>query len=38
MPLGRLFDGFVEQTKRVSPSFLVNFNRNTQLLHVLPKP
>ena len=28
MPLGRLFDGFVEHTKRVSPTCLVHFERN----------
>ncbi len=28
MPLGRPFDGFVEHTKRVSPTSLVNFERN----------
>jgi hypothetical protein len=28
MPLGRLFDGFVEHTKRVSPTCLVQFERN----------
>ena len=28
MPLGRLFDGFVEHTKRVSPTCLVTFERN----------
>jgi transposase len=28
MPLGRSFDGFVEHTKRVSPSCLVHFERN----------
>jgi Mu transposase, C-terminal domain len=28
MPLGRLFDGFVEHTKRVSPACLVTFERN----------
>lgn len=28
MALGRPFDGFVEQTKRVSPTCLVNFERN----------
>ena len=28
MPLGRIFDGFVEHTKRVSPTCLVNFERN----------
>ncbi|MGC2238125.1 MAG: IS21 family transposase [Pyrinomonadaceae bacterium] len=28
MPLGRPFDGFVEQTKRVSPTCLVHFERN----------
>jgi hypothetical protein len=28
MPLGRTFDGFVEHTKRVSPTCLVNFERN----------
>jgi transposase len=28
MPLRRPFDGFVEQTKRVSPTCLVNFERN----------
>jgi hypothetical protein len=28
MPLGRLFDGFVEQAKRVSPTCLVSFERN----------
>ena len=28
MPLGRPFDGFVEHTKRVSPTCLVNFERN----------
>jgi hypothetical protein len=28
MPLGRPFDGFVEQTKRVSPTCLVQFERN----------
>ena len=28
MPLGRTFDGFVEHTKRVSPTCLVNFERD----------
>ena len=28
MPMGRSFDGFVEHTKRVSPTCLVNFERN----------
>ncbi|MDQ0627266.1 hypothetical protein QFZ39_006541 [Paraburkholderia graminis] len=28
MPEGRPFDGFVEHTKRVSPTSLVNFERN----------
>ena len=28
MPLGRLFDGFVEHAKRVSPTCLVSFERN----------
>jgi hypothetical protein len=28
MPLGRPFDGFVEQTKRVSPTCLIAFERN----------
>ena len=28
MPLGRLFDGFVEHAKRVSPTCLVHFERN----------
>jgi hypothetical protein len=28
MPLGRPFDGFVEHTNRVSPTCLVNFERN----------
>jgi hypothetical protein len=28
MPVGRPFDGFVEHTKRVSPTCLVNFDRN----------
>lgn len=28
MPAGRPFDGFVEQTKRVSPTCLVHFERN----------
>lgn len=28
MPLGRLFDGFVEHTKRVSPTCLIAFDRN----------
>jgi transposase len=28
MPMGRPFDGFVEYTKRVSPTCLVNFERN----------
>jgi len=28
MPVGRPFDGFVEYTKRVSPTCLVNFDRN----------
>jgi hypothetical protein len=28
MPLGRPFDGFIEHTKRVSPTCLVNFERN----------
>ena len=28
MPLGRLFDGFVEQVKRVSPTCLISFERN----------
>ena len=28
MPLGRLFDGFVEHTTRVSPTCLVHFERN----------
>ncbi len=28
MPLGRSFDGFVEHTKRVSPTCLVTFERN----------
>lgn len=28
MPLGRPFDGFVEHTKRVSPTCLVHFDRN----------
>ena len=28
MPLGRHFDGFVEQTKLVLPTSLVNFERN----------
>ncbi|BBE00312.1 transposase [Sphingobium wenxiniae] len=28
MPLGRPFDGFVEHTKRVSPTCLVSFERN----------
>jgi hypothetical protein len=28
MPLGRLFDGFVEHAKRVSPTCLVAFERN----------
>ena len=28
MALGRPFDGFVEQTKRVSPTCLVHFERN----------
>lgn len=28
MALGRSFDGFVEQTKRVSPTCLVHFDRN----------
>ena len=28
MPLGRTFDGFVEHTKRVSPTCLVHFERN----------
>jgi hypothetical protein len=27
MPLGRPFDGFVEHTKRVSPTCLVNVDR-----------
>jgi len=28
MPLGRTFDGFVEHTKRVSPTCLIHFERN----------
>ena len=28
MPQGRIFDGFVEHSKRVSPTCLVNFDRN----------
>ena len=28
MPLGRPFDGFVEQTKRVSPTCLMHFEAN----------
>ncbi len=28
MPMGRPFDGFVEQTKRVTPTCLVHFERN----------
>ncbi|NIP19046.1 MAG: IS21 family transposase, partial [Xanthomonadales bacterium] len=28
MPPGRPFDGFVEHTKRVSPTCLVHFERN----------
>jgi len=28
MPLGRLFDGFVEHTKRVSPTCLIHLERN----------
>lgn len=28
MPLGRLFDGFVEEAKRVSPTCLISFERN----------
>ncbi|WP_420093652.1 Mu transposase domain-containing protein, partial [Cupriavidus metallidurans] len=28
MPVGQAFDGFVEHTKRVSPTCLVNFERN----------
>ena len=28
MPLGRPFDGFVEHTKRVSPTCLIHFERN----------
>ena len=28
MPLPRPFDGFVEYTKRVSPTCLVHFDRN----------
>ena len=28
MPLGRIFDGFVEHSKRVSPTCLVHFERN----------
>ena len=28
MPLGRAFDGFVEHTKRVSPTCLVHFDAN----------
>jgi hypothetical protein len=28
MALGRAFDGFVEQTKRVTPTCLVHFDRN----------
>jgi hypothetical protein len=28
MPMGRAFDGFVEQTKRVSPTCLIAFERN----------
>jgi transposase len=28
MPLGRAFDGFVEHTKRVSPTCLIHFERN----------
>lgn len=28
MPLGRLFDGFVEHAKRVSPTCLISFERN----------
>jgi hypothetical protein len=28
MPMGRPFDGFVEQTKRVSPTCLIAFERN----------
>jgi len=28
MPMGRSFDGFVEQTKRVSPTCLIAFERN----------
>jgi hypothetical protein len=28
MPVGQAFDGFVEQTKRVSPTCLIAFERN----------
>ena len=28
MPLGRTFDGFVEHTKRVSPTCLISFDNN----------
>jgi hypothetical protein len=28
MPMGRIFDGFVEHTKRVSPTCLIHFERN----------
>src|SRR3546814_20377873 len=28
MPMGRAFDGFVEHTKRVSPTCLIAFERN----------
>ncbi len=28
MPVGRVFDGFVEHTKRVSPTCLVHFETN----------
>lgn len=30
MPLGRPFDGFVEQTKRVSPTCLIASERTSQ--------
>jgi hypothetical protein len=37
MPLGRAFDGFVEHSKRVSPTCLVHFerNRDAAIAHVV---
>jgi hypothetical protein len=36
MPLGRLFDGFVEHTKRVSPTCLVSFANRPVSVRVYP--